>query len=217
MPRYTHVLFDLDGTLTDSRVGITRSVAYALRQFGIHVDNYDTLTPFIGPPLMESFQSIYHFDENQSRLASRHYRHYFLDRGWAENSVYSGIPSLIQDLHRQGVHLYVATSKGEQSARRILTHFHLTPYFDFIAGDTPRHRRPTKADVIRHLIKRQGVCPTDRAVMVGDRRHDIEGACQAGLPSLGVTYGYGNREELMQAGATDIVDTVDALRRFLLA
>lgn len=216
MPRYTHVLFDLDGTLTDPRVGITRSVAYALKQFGIHVDDPDTLTPFIGPPLMESFQTFYHFNEDQSRLASRHYRRYFLDRGWAENSVYAGIPSLLRDLRKQGVCLYVATSKGEQSARRILTHFHLTPYFDFIAGDTPRHRRPTKADVIRYLVKRQGICPTDRAVMIGDRRHDIDGAHRTGLPSLGVTYGYGSREELTQAGATGTVDSVDALRRFLL-
>lgn len=216
MPRYPHIIFDLDGTLTDPLTGITRSVAYALASFGIRVQDTATLSPFIGPPLKESFQKFYHFDDRQCQAACRQYRRYFLARGWAENRLYPGIPALLRRLVDRGSRLYVATSKGEASARRILEHFHLLRHFDYVAGDTPLHRRPTKAAVIRYLLNRQGIPPGGGCLMVGDRCYDIEGAGQAGLPSVGVTYGYGGREELEGAGATHIVESVTALRRFLL-
>ncbi len=216
MLRYDHLIFDLDGTLSDPRVGITQAVAFALRHMGITVDNPDTLTPFIGPPLTESFSTFYGFNEKQCHEASRIYRLYFLDRGWAENELYKGMPKLLRDLRQEGAHLYVATSKGEQSARRILKHFHLSALFDDVAGDTPRHRRPKKGDVIRYLLNRQGLTHSDRILMIGDRRHDIEGAREAGLPSAGVCYGYGSREELAAAGATHIVSSVEELRHLLI-
>ncbi len=215
MPKYPHLIFDLDGTLTDPLVGITRSVAYALESFGIHVQDTDSLSPFIGPPLKTSFQEFYHFDDEQCQAACRQYRAYFLERGWAENRLYHGIPSLLRALKGSGHRLYVATSKGEASARRILEHFRLVQFFDYVAGDTPRHRRPTKGDVIRYLLHRQGIPPGEGCLMIGDRRHDIEGARQAGLPSIGVAYGYGGREELENAGATHVVETVAELRQLL--
>ncbi len=215
-PCYSHVFFDLDGTLTDPLVGITRSVAYALGHLGIHVSDPSTLTPFIGPPLADSFRDFYQFTPEQCSEAIRHYREYFLKRGWAENLLYPGIPALLGQLRDSGVQLFVATSKGERSARRILRHFHLTRYFTFIGGDTPRLRRPSKADVLRYILRHQGLRPTPRFVMVGDRMHDVAGAEAVGMKTIGVLYGYGSREELQTAGAACICNSVAALKKTLI-
>lgn len=201
---YQHILFDLDGTLTDPGLGITNSVIYALNKFHIDAPDRSALYRFIGPPLLDSFMEFYGFSEEQSLLAVRYYREYFQVRGLYENEVYSGIPEVLAALKARGRTLLLATSKPEEYAVEILRHFHLYQYFDFIAGATMDGSRSRKADVIAHALDIGRVSPLSSAVMVGDREHDILGAGQIGLDSIGVLYGYGSEAELQAAGATYI-------------
>ena len=213
----TYILFDLDGTLTDPGMGITNSVAYALGHFGITVTDRSELYSFIGPPLVDSFMEYYGFTEEKAKEAVALYRVYFSDRGWAENTVYDGIEALLAELRAAGKTLLVATSKPQAFAERILTHFGLDKYFTVICG-APMHapRGYGKADVIREALAAAGVDDLATAVMVGDRHHDIDGAAAVGIASVGVLYGYGDRDEHEAAGAGVIAESVDALKRILL-
>ena len=212
-----YVLFDLDGTLTDPGLGITNSVAHALAHFGIAVTDRTQLYRFIGPPLLDSFMEYYGFTEEQAAEAVKVYREYFADRGWAENTVYEGIETLLAELTAAGKVLLVATSKPQVFADKILTHFGLDKYFTHICGVALQAPRGySKADVIREALDRAGVNDLSTAVMVGDRHHDIDGAKAVGLESIGVLYGYGDREEHETAGADAIAESVDALRALLL-
>ena len=214
----THILFDLDGTLTDPGMGITNSVMHALTHFGITVTNRSDLYRFIGPPLMDSFMEYYGLTEEQAVEAVRVYREYFADKGWAENTVYSGIEALLADLVAAGKMLLVATSKPQIFAERILVHFGLDKYFTHICGVALQAPRGySKADVIRDALDRAGVSDLTTAVMVGDRHHDIDGAKVVGMDSIGVLYGYGDRTEHEAAGADVIVESVDELRTALLS
>ena len=208
------VLFDLDGTLTDSAPGITNSVARALAHFGIHAEPGDLLK-FIGPPLSESLPEFYGFDPERTEEAVHVFREYFESRGWLENAPYPGIAELLGDLQAAGLRLMVATSKPEKQAVRILEHFRLAQYFDRICGAPPSTGDGTrKADVIRRALSY--VDDPASAVMVGDRRHDVAGAHETGLPCIGVLYGYGDREELEKAGAEFIAEDMEALKKLLL-
>ena len=172
--RWDTVLFDMDGTLTDSQEGIVKSVSYALERLGRELPPRDTLTAFIGPPLHESFSAICGMDEAETERAVCEFRDYFARRGWAENVPYEGMAEFLAALHAAGLRLIVATSKPESFARKILEHFALERYFDLICGSRPEDRASAdKASVVRTALTRAGV--TGRAVMVGDRRHDIYG------------------------------------------
>ena len=213
----THILFDLDGTLTDPGIGITNSVAHALAHFGITVADRSALYRFIGPPLMDSFMEYYGLTEEQATEAVKVYREYFADRGWAENTVYGGIEALLADLVAEGKTLLVATSKPLVFAERILIHFGLAKYFTHICGVALQAPRGySKADVIRDALNRAGVTDYSTAVMVGDRHHDLDGAKAVGISSVGVLYGYGDREEHEAAGADAIAESVAELRTVLL-
>ena len=213
-----YVLFDLDGTLTDPGLGITNSVAHALAHFGITVTDRTQLYRFIGPPLMDSFVEYYGFTEEQAVEAVKVYREYFADRGWAENTVYEGIETLLAELTAAGRTLLVATSKPQVFAERILHHFGLAHYFTHICGVALQAPRGySKADVIREALDKAGVTDYSTAVMVGDRHHDIDGAKAVGIASVGVLYGYGDREEHEKAEADAIVESVDELYRLLLS
>ena len=213
----THILFDLDGTLTDPGMGITNSVMHALTHFGIAVTDRSDLYRFIGPPLMDSFMEYYGLTEEQAVEAVRVYREYFADKGWAENTVYSGIESLLADLVAAGKMLLVATSKPQIFAERILVHFGLDKYFTHICGVALQAPRGySKADVIRDALDRAGVSDLTTAVMVGDRHHDIDGAKVVGMDSIGVLYGYGDRTEHEAAGADAIAESVAELKAMLL-
>ncbi len=214
MPRYAYCLFDLDGTLTDPGEGITRSVAYALSFFGIEVKDRTTLYPFIGPPLVDSFSTFYGFSPEQARQAVERYREYFSRQGIFENELYPGIKELLEDLKRHGVRILLASSKPELYARKILEHFQLLPFFDFVAAATMDDTRSKKTDVVRYALESCGISP-DRAVMIGDRHHDIEGAKDNALESIGVLWGYGSREELSAAGATLLAESVPQLASLL--
>ena len=212
-----YILFDLDGTLTDPGEGITNSVAYALARYGITVSDRAELYRFIGPPLVESFMEYYGFSEDTAKEAVEVYREYFSTRGWAENRVYDGVEDLLRDLRAAGKVLLVATSKPLVFAGRILEHFGLADYFTVICG-APLHapKGYGKADVIREALAAAGIDDPRAAVMVGDRHHDIDGAKTVGMSSVGVLYGYGDRNEHLEAGADAIAADVAALRELLL-
>lgn len=213
---YKHILFDLDGTLTDPAIGITNSVAYALEKFGIIVDDKSTLYKFIGPPLVDSFKEFYGFDEQKALLAVEYYRKYFSVAGIFENSVYDGIEDLLSKLRNNGLSVILATSKPEIFAQRILEHFKLDKYFDIIAGSTLDTSRNTKSAVIKYALEQSNITDCTSAIMVGDRKHDIIGAKENGLSSIGVLYGYGDYNELNSVGADYIIKDVISLEKFLL-
>lgn len=204
---YQYVLFDLDGTLTDPMLGITNSVMYALEKFGIHEEDRTKLFKFIGPPLRDSFENFYGFDPEQSEQAVKYYRENYSVKGLYENEVYEGIEDCLKALKDKGCHLIVATSKPEEFAVKIIEHFHLDPYFDYVAGATMDQTRNRKADVIAYALDSCHVTDRSQAVMVGDREHDVFGAAEIGIDSIGVLFGYGDREELEAAGASYIAET----------
>ena len=216
MSRYDMILFDLDGTLTDPGLGITSSVAHALRKAGITPPPLPELYPFIGPPLVDSFVKYYGMTEDEGRTAVTWFREYFRDRGIFENEVYEGIDAMLSHLRAAGKTLVLATSKPEEFAKRILDHFSLSAYFTCVTGASMDESLSRKSDVIALALRRCPPADLSRTVMVGDRLHDIEGAKQNGLPSIGVLYGYGSREELEDAGADEIAATVAELEQLLL-
>ena len=211
---YQTIFFDLDGTLTDSGPGITRSVAYALNKWNIKVGDYSVLNTFVGPPLAESFAKYYNFTPEQCQKSIEYYREYYVEKGMFENSVYPGIRELAAYLKDAGRKLVVATSKPEAFAVQIMEHFGLAQYFDRIAGASMDENRVEKADVLRYAIE-AGSYDRSGAVMVGDRENDVRGARENGLPCIGVLYGYGSREELTEAGAARIAATVEELKKCL--
>lgn len=203
---YKYILFDLDGTLTDPGIGITNSVMYALEKFGIEVKERASLYKFIGPPLLDSFQNFYGFTKEESELALKYYREYFRPKGIYENHVYDGVEDLLRELKASGKKMIVATSKPEEFAVEILKHFNLYQYFDFVGGASMDEKRVKKSDVIAYALEKGDVTDLDAVVMIGDREHDVYGAKQIGVDSIGVLYGYGDYEELKQAGADYIVE-----------
>ena len=211
---YGTVLFDLDGTLTDSGPGIINAARHALERMGVNPGDGERLRRLVGPPLYESMRDIYGMDDAGCWEAIRLFREYYDDRGWLENSVYPGIPELLRDLRAAGKTLLVATSKPDRMARRVLEHFDLTRWFHRIEGASLTETHCQKAEVIRKVLTECQWTPP--AVMVGDRRNDCQGAAENGLPAIGVLYGYGDRQELEAAGAAAIAPTVADLRALLL-
>ena len=212
---YKYILFDLDGTLTDSAEGIVNSVVYALKKKGIEEHDRAKLSAFVGPPLMDSFMKYYGMAEEEARGMVPLYREYFEPKGWAENRVYEGIPEVLEKLRAQGKHLLVATSKPEAFAKRILEHFNLAQYFELIRGASMDEKLNRKEQVIACVIEEAGAEHVKEMVMVGDREHDVIGARLNGLPCVGVLYGYGSREELEAAGAAAVCPTVRELPEYL--
>ncbi|WNS45401.1 HAD family hydrolase [Paenibacillus sp. MMS20-IR301] len=203
-----HILFDLDGTLTDPKEGITRCVEYALNKFGIAVEHPDLLIPYIGPPLYDSFIEIQGFTAEAAQQAVDYYRERYRTVGMFENSVIPGIPKLLKDLSDQGFSLYVATSKPTVFAEQILAHYGLEGYFKFTAGSNLDGTRSKKREVIQYVLDENSI-PAAQALMIGDREHDIIGAKSCGVTSIGVLIGYGSEEELSAAGADHIASSVD--------
>ncbi len=216
MKSYDTILFDLDGTLTDPALGITNSIAYALRKMEVEVPDRKRLTRFIGPPLMETFQSDFGFSPEEAALALRHYRAYFVEKGMLENHLYDGIGELLAELKTSGKTLAVATSKPEPFAVKILEHFGIADCFAYIAGGTLDETRTKKAEVIRYALEMLGISPGLSVVMVGDRKYDIIGAREVGITSIGVLYGYGTRDELSEAGALLLAEDIGKLGTLLM-
>lgn len=220
-----YILFDLDGTLTDPKVGITTCVQYALASFGVEEPSLDKLTPFIGPPLKDSFKEFYGFDDDQAEAAVAKYRERFKDTGIFENQVYKGIPEMLKKLKAAGKKLAVASSKPTVFVERILEHFSIRRYFDVVVGSELDGTRTDKAEVIEEALgqlyssRKEGealFAVKRNTLMVGDRKFDVEGAKKEGVTSVAVTYGYGSMEELKAAKADYIVRSVEELEKLLL-
>lgn len=209
------ILFDLDGTITDPKIGITKSFQYALQHFGIQVDNLDALEPVIGPPLKKSFSEFYHLPEEQIESAIEKYRERFSTVGLYENEIYDGMENLLKELSEAGYILEIASSKPTVFVEKICEHFKIKQYFTHIVGSFLDGRRGEKEEVVEEAIRLSKATP-DHIIMVGDRIYDVIGAHKKGIAVIGVSYGYGGRQELEEAGADVIVDTVAQLREELL-
>jgi phosphoglycolate phosphatase len=214
--RFNHILFDLDGTLTDSAEGVTRSVQYALQMYGIEA-SLEELKSFVGPPLHWSFENSYGFSKAKAFQAVEYYREYYREKGIFENKLYPDITTMLDALSKSGASLYVATSKPTVFALQVLQHFNIDSYFATIAGSNLDGTRVDKSEVIDFVLTNNGDIDKNRAVMVGDRKHDIIGARTCGLHSIAVTYGYGSPTELTAAEPTFIINSVEELSDFLLS
>lgn len=203
-----YILFDLDGTLTDSAPGITAAAAYALKQYGIEVQDLGTLLRFVGPPLRDSFRDFYGFSPEQAEEAvNRYYRTYYRERGLFECEVYHGVPEMLAALQARGKTLLLATSKPELFAGMVLERLGLKQYFAGVTGSNLDGTRESKAEVVACAMERAGIADPARAIMVGDRCYDVEGARACGLDAIGVLYGYGSADELTAAGAVALATT----------
>ncbi|MDF2538085.1 MAG: hypothetical protein K0S76_1106 [Herbinix sp.] len=211
-----YILMDLDGTITNPKLGITKSLQYALKHWDIVIDDLDTLTKHIGPPLKDTFTEDYGFSEEEAIKGIKVYREYFEVDGLYENEVYEGMQELLEKLKNADMSLIVATSKPERMARQILEHFSLADYFDDICGAAPDDTRSKKEEVIRYALQRNDITDFCEVVMVGDRKYDVEGAKTVGITSIGVLYGFGSREELKEAGADRIAGTVKELYEVIM-
>lgn len=213
--RYKYILFDLDGTLTESAPGIINSVKHVYKNYGLELPPDGELEAFVGPPLIESFMKFAGMSEDRAREAVDVYREYFSERGLFENAVYDGIPELLSALRDSGHILSVATSKPEVFCIRILEHFDLKKYFSVIKGIPLDGEDMTKAEVIAEALKELGAEP-DEAVMIGDRGYDALGAKENALSCVGVLYGYGTRKELEDSGVKAICQTVREIQNLFL-
>jgi phosphoglycolate phosphatase len=214
--KFEYILFDLDGTITDSGEGITKSVQYALKDFGIEVENIKELNKFIGPPLKDSFKRFYNFDDEKAELGLRKYREYYADKGIYENSLYDGIVEVLDKLKKSNKKIILATSKPEVYAKEILKYFKIDEYFTFVGGADFEETRVSKGDVIKYALKEAQVSDLSKTIMIGDREHDIIGAKENNIKSIGVLYGYGDVIELTQARADHIIKNVDELIDIIL-
>ncbi|GAA0077877.1 HAD family hydrolase [Clostridium sp. CTA-5] len=213
---YDYIFMDLDGTITDPMIGITKSIQYALKYFNIEVEDINTLTKFIGPPLKDTFSQDYKFNEKQTVEAIEKFRERFSEVGLFENVVYNGMEEFLKELKNNGKILMVATSKPQFFAEKILDHFNLKKYFSFIGGSNMDETRSKKSEVIEYVLSENNIKDLSKVVMIGDRKHDIIGAKESGLDSIGVLYGYGNYDELKEAGANTIIKDLNELLNILI-
>lgn len=210
------VLLDLDGTLADSAPGIVNCLRYALDALGVDHPDDETIRTFLGPPLAVTFRGHFGMDDAMVERAIAKYRERYHDVGLFESTVYDGIPELLGALDDGGITMAVATSKPTVSATRILEHFDLAKRMAFIGGAELDRSRDSKALVIGHVLDQLGLEPArDELVMVGDREHDVHGAREHGIDTIGVLWGYGSETELTTAGAVATADTTRALHALL--
>ncbi|MBQ4264590.1 MAG: dTMP kinase [Clostridia bacterium] len=210
--KYTTILFDLDGTLTKSEKGITRSALYACEKMGFTGHNEEEFKVFIGPPLFESFQKVCGMTSEQAHRAIELYRERFSVLGWAENEVYPGVAPLLRSLKMNGCRIAITTAKPQAFAEKIARKFGFEPYLDALIGPGMDNTHASKAWIVRKAIEQLGGVP----VIIGDRCYDVEGGRENGIDTIGVCYGYGTRSELEEAGATHIAETVEELSNILL-
>ena len=213
--KYKYILFDLDGTLTDPGVGITKAVQYALKKNNIIEESLSTLEKFIGPPLKDSFVEFYSFDEKTVSDSIQYFREYFRKNGIFENEVYSGILDLLGELKNRDCKIAVATSKPTVFANSVLKHFGMREYFDLVVGSNLDGTLGNKAEIINCVIENLKIKNLKETIMIGDRKYDVIGAEKNNIDSIGVLYGYGSLEELEAASPTYIVDSINELYKLL--
>ena len=216
MPHFTHLLFDLDGTLTNPRLGIGNSLRYALWQMQIDGYSAEILEQFIGPPLQDGFKKLFGMNERNTNLAVEHFRTYFGEKGLYENEPYQGIIELLEELHLSGKRIYVVTSKLEKYAQMIIRHFEFDRYIDDLQGAEYSGKHSGKGQLIAQMMERNRIFPTSSVVMIGDTHYDMMGATEQGISSVAVGYGFGTHETLSACDPDYMVDSVDELAELLL-
>ena len=216
MKRYNTILFDLDGTLTDSSPGILNSVKYALTEMGREIPDEKVLSEFLGPPLTDSFSQFCGMTDEEAKEAAGLYRQVYVDKCVTENSLYDGIYQTLERLKNAGKTLAVATTKPIFLAEKIVVHYGIRDFFTDVCGASPDGSGGDKAAVIRSALEVCGETDLSQALMIGDRFYDIEGAKTVGIDSVGVLYGYGSRPELEKAGATYIVSNAAEIAELIL-
>ena len=199
------ILFDLDGTLTDSGEGIRNGARYVLDFYGIREPNSENLNRLIGPPLPETMRELYGVPEKDDAVIENKFREYYTEKGIFENRVYDGVPDALSALKSKGFSLFVATSKPQFMAEKVLSHFDLLPLFSGVIGATRDLSLVKKTDIIKLVLSRYGIAP-EEALMVGDRKYDMHGAYDCGVLPIGAAWGYGSCRELLRAGAEFILD-----------
>ena len=212
---YTTLLFDLDGTLVDSGEGIMKCAQYSLAHFGIEVTDLQTLRPFVGPPLEDSYKDLYGFSDKDAMKAVEIYRERYFRKGWLEQHLYDGVIVFLEELRHRGYVMGIATSKMQIQADKVTSEFGLRHFFDFIGGRDDKGILHTKADVINAALSSQGIEDRSKILMIGDRKFDVQGAKECGIDSMGVLYGYGDREEFENAGVTYICRDFDEILSML--
>ncbi|MBQ6819291.1 MAG: HAD family hydrolase [Clostridia bacterium] len=210
-----NIIFDLDGTLTESGTGIKNSVRYTLQHYGLPMEDDESLNRYVGPPLVNSFQEYMGFTEQQAMEAIVVYRSYFTTKGMFENRVYDGVEDMLTALKKAGKRMFIATGKPTVYSQQILEHFGLASYFECVCGISLKESTMEKDELITQVLEFAHLTP-EECVMIGDRKFDMMGANKVGVTPIGVTYGYGSREELKTAGAHTIVDSVKQLQELLL-
>jgi len=210
-----YLLFDLDGTLTDPAEGITNSFAYSLNKLDIIVPEKSELKKLIGPLLTDSFEFYFGMQKETAKVAIEYFREYFRDKGIFENKVYDGVEKMLSEQKQRGKSIILATSKATIFAERILEHFDIANYFDFVSGSYLDGTRVAKNDVIEYALRSCGITDRSAVIMIGDREHDIIGAKKTGIDSIGVLYGYGSLDELKNARSEYIAESIVELNELL--
>ena len=212
---YKAILFDLDGTLTESGEGITKCVQYALEKIGKPEENLKKLEVFVGPPLLQQFMNYADIDEETAEKAVKYYRERYSSTGIFENNLYPGVENMLSELKAKGYRLAVASSKPEHFGAQVLDYFQLTDYFEEIVGSEMNGNRTSKSEVIEEALRRLGMSEKrNQVIMVGDKEHDVFGARKADLKCVAVSYGYGSLEELEQAEPLKIADSTEGVLDF---
>lgn len=209
-----YALFDLDGTISKSGIGIKNSIRYALKKFGIKKASEDKLSLMIGPPLVDGFMEFFGFSKDDAITATAYYREYYSTKGKFETEIYDGVLELLRYLKESGVKLIVCTSKPQGYTEEILAHFGLDKYFHHVLGATLDGKLGEKDEIIALAIEKFGI-EKDSAVMIGDRKFDIEGATKNGIKGIGVSYGYGSEDELKNANAFALAKSALELKEIL--
>ena len=215
MKDYKVILFDLDGTISDSGEGITNSVKYALKKFGIEENDYEKLKFFVGPPLYASFEKYYGFTHEQAVKAVEYYREYYNAGGIFELKIYDGVIDLLKSLKKANKQIILATSKPEIYAEKIARKFGFYDLFDNISGALLDGSRIEKSDIIAYALDRIGNPDIATCIMIGDTAFDVIGAANLGMDSIGVTYGYGKSEDIESAGATYMANSPYEIKKIL--
>lgn len=217
MSQFSHILFDLDGTLTDNTQGIKNSLKYALNK--MHVDEYSEaiMDQFIGPPLQWGFSNLFGLNERNTKLAVEYFREYYGENGWHQNKPYDGIFEMMAELDAQGKKMYIATSKLEKYALQIMEHFEMDKYIIRLKGADYGGKKATKSQIITDLLEMQQLVPSEQIVMIGDTVFDIQGGKENGLSTVAVGYGFGKEEELRNENPDYFADDVDELFEVLSA
>ena len=216
MKKYEYLLFDLDGTITDSFESVANCFCYALKHFGIEVKNISELRPALGPPLKDSFMNLYGFSEENAIIAVEKYRQRYKIYNTLENKLYDGIDVILKNLQENGYKLILATSKPEEYAVKILKYFNLDKCFYDICGASFDKSRSEKEDVLKYLIEKNKIDDLSCAVMIGDRKYDLEAAGTLGIDAIGVLYGYGDKEELSSYKNVFLAPSPEMLYNYLV-